>query len=707
MSLDNDGMKRLSRQIDTAFEEVAKLSGSNLPPTDYFETFLARVLAGIDGFAGAVWIKTPQGFLQIQCQQNMAKVGLDDKPQGRQIHNELLRQAFAVARPIMLEPYAAMSAEDGSQAANLTDYVVILSPIVSDENAIVGLLEVWTEPYTDNRIHATFYRYIEQMAGYASNYNRNHSARKNTQQEEVWQGLEKFTQKIHSSLSPAEVAFQIANEGRRLIQCDRVSVGVQHGRKTTVECVSGADVVEKSSTHVRSMRKLFDKVIEWNETLTYRGQRDESLPPAVLNALDRYLAESNSKLLVLKPIRDERERPKDKEKEKPCRSAILMECFEPPERSEPLIQRLEVMAPHAASALYNAAEMKAVPLKVVWKPVSWVQKGVGGKTRLYTIFGLALAALITCAMIYVPYPLKMDAKGQLLPKERRYIFPQMEGQVREIRVKPRDVVLPKTPVAILESNELKADIMKLKTEIDGAKNNIDVLQQNALGDDKMTPDQKADRASKLEEYRTTLRAKSEELNQKLKSTNSDINKPGVIVVQAPQFERARVGNGAIPEWHVISPDQRETLLNRPLKPTEPILRIANTSGAWEIEQKIPQKHIGQILRAFQTKDPNEYLNVDVMLSSQTTVKYAGRLYRKDITSEAVANKDDHNESEPVVTAIVTVNDPEMPLDEHIQQGLLLTGLEVKTNIRCGNHSLGYSLFYGVFDFLHEHVIFWL
>lgn len=143
------------------------------------------------------------------------------------------------------------------------------------------------------------------------------------------------------------------------------------------------------------MRKLFDKVIEWNETLTYRGQRDESLPPAVLNALDRYLAESNSKLLVLKPIRDERERPKDKEKEKPCRSAILMECFEPPERSEPLIQRLEVMAPHAASALYNAAEMKAVPLKVVWKPVSWVQKGVG-KTRLYTIFGLALAALITC-----------------------------------------------------------------------------------------------------------------------------------------------------------------------------------------------------------------------------------------------------------------------------------------------------------------------
>ena len=146
---------------------MAKLSGSTSPPTDFFETFLARVLGGIDGFAGTVWIRTPQGFLQIQCQANMAKVGLDDKPQGRQVHNELLRQAFTIARPIMLEPYMQINAEDGTQAANLTDYLVILAPIANDDGTVIGLLEVWVEPYQDNRIHATFYKYIEQMAGYA------------------------------------------------------------------------------------------------------------------------------------------------------------------------------------------------------------------------------------------------------------------------------------------------------------------------------------------------------------------------------------------------------------------------------------------------------------------------------------------------------------------------------------------------------------
>src|SRR5205807_476680 len=84
-----------------------------------------------------------------------------------------------------------------------------------------------------------------------------------------------------------------------LIGCDRVSVGIRHGRKTTIEAVSGADVVEKASTHIRRMRDLFDAVIQWGEKLVFRGARDETLPPKVLEALDAYLAEQTPKLLVL------------------------------------------------------------------------------------------------------------------------------------------------------------------------------------------------------------------------------------------------------------------------------------------------------------------------------------------------------------------------------------------------------------------------
>ena len=37
--------------------------------------------------------------------------------------------------------------------------------------------------------------------------------------------------------------------------------------------------------------------------------------------------------------------------------------------------------------------------------------------------------------------------------------------------------------------------------------------------------------------------------------------------------------------------------------------------------------------------------------------------------------------------------------------LLVTGTEVHAKVRCGNHALGYSFFYGLWEFLYEKVVF--
>ena len=52
------------------------------------------------------------------------------------------------------------------------------------------------------------------------------------------------------------------------------------------------------------MRRLCDRVLDWGETLVYRGVPDESLPPEVLRELDAYLEESQSKYLVVRPLRE-------------------------------------------------------------------------------------------------------------------------------------------------------------------------------------------------------------------------------------------------------------------------------------------------------------------------------------------------------------------------------------------------------------------
>src|SRR5439155_15881029 len=104
--------------------------------------------------------------------------------------------------------------------------------------------------------------------------------------------LEAFARQIHGSLNPTEVAYLVANEGRRLIDCDRVTVAQRLGKKTYVEAISGADVVEKRSNLVRLMCQLCNHVLVWGEKLIYSGTKDEGLPPDVLTSLDAYLAES-------------------------------------------------------------------------------------------------------------------------------------------------------------------------------------------------------------------------------------------------------------------------------------------------------------------------------------------------------------------------------------------------------------------------------
>ncbi len=235
-----------------------------------------------------------------------------------------------------------------------------------------------------------------------------------TGQQALWLQLESFARQVHGSLNPVEVSYWIANEGRRIVETDRISVGVRTGKKVDVLAVSGADVVEKRSNLVQRMRDLFKAVIEWGDKLVYTGVKDESLPPPVLEALDHYLAESNSQVLVVLPIRDERE----KDTEKKCRNAFLLESFEPKIGPQLLVERLEVVAKHAGPALYNAVEHKRIPMRFIWMPLAAVQEGLGGKARTITALVVAGVAALILAMIFVPYPLKMSATGNMLPINR-------------------------------------------------------------------------------------------------------------------------------------------------------------------------------------------------------------------------------------------------------------------------------------------------
>src|SRR5436305_11436841 len=100
------------KQINRLVEEIARLSEMDLTPSDYYGEFLQRVLSAVAAPAGAVWVRTPQGHLQLQYQINIRQVGLDRSETDRQTHDELLRLSAQMARPQMVPPRSGPGASE-------------------------------------------------------------------------------------------------------------------------------------------------------------------------------------------------------------------------------------------------------------------------------------------------------------------------------------------------------------------------------------------------------------------------------------------------------------------------------------------------------------------------------------------------------------------------------------------------------------------
>ena len=137
------------------------------------------------------------------------------------------------------------------------------------------------------------------------------------------------------------------------------------------------------------------------------------------------------------------------------------------------------------------------------------------------------------------------------------------------------------------------------------------------------------------------------------------------------------------------------------------MQLGAKKGPWEIELKIPQKHIGQVLRGFERIPEGERARRRLRAPSPTR----RRCSRASSTATAsparptpTARTDD---AEPVVLAYVRIDGDDIPEDYRADIASLISGTEVRAKIHCGNARAGYSLFYGVWEFLYEKVVFYL
>ncbi len=670
-----DPVEEKRQQINALIDEIARLAESNMTPPEFGQEFLQRVLLALATNVGAVWLKTQQGNLQQQYQIGFADLHLDSIEGAKASHDQLLRAVLEQGKSISMPPKSGPGIMEGAPApANLSDMILLLAPIVI-ERQVQGVLEVGLNHDRNPNALRGFLQFMNDMCSYAGNYYRNHQFRTVLGQQQVWTQLEAFSRQIHSTLSLREATFVLVNETRRLLAVDRVSVASRLGGNTQIEAVSGADVVEKRSSLIQTMKALCDAVLVWNDKLIYSGKRDETLPPKVLDALDKYLAESNSKLLIIAPLRDDRE-----DKERPCRSCIAVECFEPNLTAEALLARMDVLVKHASPAMYNVLEHHRVPFRWALLPIANIRDSLRGKRGTWAMVIIAAAAGLVAALTLIPWPLRLYAKGNLVPKDRQIITAKFEGVVEPV-VQHGDFVNADQELVRIDSKELRAKINEHRTEYETAKK-MRERAANALSQSGLSAEQQDQYKGMLIENESKMKLAQEALLILLKHAGGE-----QISVRSPI-------DGVVTTYEV------KELKGKTVKPGEKLLEVAKIDGIWEVQLNVPEMHIGKIREALDKSETGQ-LSVRLWISTDPNTYYEGTLKQNGMGGMV-----NHiNENEAVLKCRVEIGEDLRREIDRLKGAGMPVEVMVQAKVNCGNRSIGYVWFYQLWEFFFEHVVF--
>ena len=298
---------------------------------------------------GAVWAVNEESQLALQYQINFQETRLGDNEEAQAQHARLLFKTMSSTEGMLAPPHSGAGEDEG---ANPTDFLLVLAPLRTDLE-VLGVVEVLQRSDTGPAIQRGYLRFLLDMCELASDFLKSRQLRHFSDRQVLWSRLEDFARAVHASLEPLETAYTIANEGRRLIECDRVSVAIRKGGKCVIEAVSGQDVFDKRSNTVRLLGRLASAVVASGEAIWYTGDTRD-MAPQVEDAVQEYVDESHSKTVAVLPLRrpprDEEDDPENRQEPPPPVGALIVEQIEDSRPAPALVQRVEVVCRHSSIA---------------------------------------------------------------------------------------------------------------------------------------------------------------------------------------------------------------------------------------------------------------------------------------------------------------------------------------------------------------------
>jgi len=684
--IESQGVDEARRQIQDLVRQIRELSEGDLEPRQYFSEFLPWVVRGLGGIGGAIWIGQAGGLSPL-VQMNVSKSLLDGESEDGGTHFRLVDHVASGQEPQLAQPQST-SGEEG-KAGNPTDFLLVLAPIIV-KGQTFAVIEVFQRPGADGNTQRGYLRFLAQMCNLAADWAKSRQLRHLDKQVSSLSRYDQFIKNIYAGLNSKQTAYAIANETRGLIDCDRVSVAIVHGRKAKVEAVSGQDTFDKRSNVVHLLGKLATKVVATAEPLWYTGSTDD-LPPQIEIALRQYVEESHAKTVVVFPIFEPQtkkvvdKRPDEVEADDANSQsreagevigALIVEKIEDVIPEEETLPQLEMVQGHAGRALGNALDYSNLPFMSVMRAVGAVTRLFRGRTRRKTLVVLGLIAAVLLCISLIPIDFDMEGRGTLQPVVKKDLFAAVEGKIVRLHVKTGDDVKKGQLLLELENPALDLEVEQNRGELESAEKELESLQYMALQAREMTEDERLNLFVRLDTVETRV--------QNLRKQRDILRrKTAGLTITSPI-------DGRVATW-----DVEELLGDRPVSPHQVLLTVFDPKGDWELELNMPEKRVGHINDARKELADGETLDVEYVLASEPDVTRYGTL--EEMQPQTKLHEEEGHSV--LLRVSIDVDDPETLIDDP------RLGVLAKGQVKCGKRPIGYVYLHEAWEWAQVNIFF--
>ncbi|MFG0333445.1 MAG: efflux RND transporter periplasmic adaptor subunit [Maioricimonas sp. JB049] len=644
-------------------------------PPDRFQQTLPESLGGwCRAQAVAVWSvetgATPHLVMDSQVRDGILKGGSDEW----KAHLELVQRVVTHQKPALVAPHVNHFELTEGVFVNTTDYELMLVPMRLDARRWL-VFEVFRTPGSDPQAGQNELGRMAHLCEFPLDYFRGLELRKLAAQSQNNRVREQVLPLLHHGLNVSRTAYRIANEGRQLVGCDRISVLVPRSGRLRMEAISDQDTINYRSNLVQALTRAGRQAVDGGEGLVYI-KSNEARPEWVDELLGHYGADAQPVGLCIVPLQmaagNDAPPSQDDAATRPTRmvGVMVLEQFENPESFPAMLQRLQQVAPHFSAGLANSIEHERVFLLPLWKSLGRVRESMTAARITKSTLLLALLVAAVVALVVVPLELRLKAPGQLRAAERRGIFATEAGVVREVKVQHGDVVDQGAPILVLENTDLEMSLEHSAALLAEAQEQLKRLQA-----ERETAGLPRDRRIQISGQIAEVNERIRHFEQQAEKTRRRLER---LTVKAPI-------EGMITSWY-----PERGLLNRPVDVGTELLYQIDADGPWVLELDVPEENAGYLLRRMNELGENGRIDVTYVLSTHPRRRFRGWIV--DVASRTDVEADEH-----VVSAIVELDPDDLPP--------LREGAEVTARLNCGEHAAGFVWFREVIEFIHTRVLF--